>query len=55
MNGIHFQNSNGEGLKFLEVASGTGAMTRFLALAFPKAQIIFFFKTNKKILHKGGF
>lgn len=36
---IHFQNSNGEGLKFLEVASGTGAMTRFLALAFPKAQI----------------
>lgn len=36
---IHFQNSDGEGLHFLEVASGTGAMTKFLALAFPKAQI----------------
>jgi ubiquinone/menaquinone biosynthesis C-methylase UbiE len=36
---LHFQNSDGEGLHFLEIASGTGAMTRFLALTFPKAQI----------------
>ncbi len=36
---IHLQNSDGEGLHFLEIASGTGAMTKFLALAFPKAQI----------------
>ncbi len=36
---VHFQSSDGEGLHFLEIASGTGAMTKFLALAFPKAQI----------------
>lgn len=54
---IHFQNSNGEGLKFLEIASGTGAMTRFLALAFPKAQITcldlssFYLNKAQKRLH----
>lgn len=35
----HFSNSDGEGLKFLEVGSGTGSLTRAMALAFPKAQI----------------
>ena len=35
----HFKNSNGEGLKFLEIGSGTGSLTKFVALAFPKAQI----------------
>lgn len=35
----HFKNSDGDGLKFLELGSGTGALTRFIALAFPKAQI----------------
>jgi ubiquinone/menaquinone biosynthesis C-methylase UbiE len=35
----HFSNSQGEGLKFLEVGCGTGALTRSVALAFPKAQI----------------
>lgn len=32
-------NSDGEGLNFLELGSGTGALTRFVALAFPKANI----------------
>ncbi|MBC7465824.1 MAG: methyltransferase domain-containing protein [Bdellovibrio sp.] len=36
---VHFQGSDGEGLNFLEVASGTGRFTKFLALAFPKATI----------------
>ncbi len=36
----HFHHSDGEGLKFLEVGSGTGSLTRSLALAFPKAQIV---------------
>ena len=36
---IHFQNSDGEGLHFLEIGSGTGRLTRFVALAFPKAKI----------------
>ncbi len=40
----HFRAQNfkddGEGLKILEVASGTGALTMDLALAFPKAKII---------------
>lgn len=36
----HFRTSDGQGLRFLEVASGTGALTRALALAFPEAQII---------------
>jgi len=36
----HFKTSDGKGLKFLEIACGTGALTRALALAFPKAQII---------------
>jgi ubiquinone/menaquinone biosynthesis C-methylase UbiE len=36
---MHFNHSNGEGLKFLEIGSGTGALTRLMSLAFPKAQI----------------
>ncbi len=36
---VHFQGSDGEGLHFLELASGTGRFTRSLALAFPKAKI----------------
>lgn len=36
---VHFQGSDGEGLHFLEVGSGTGRFTKFLALAFPKATI----------------
>lgn len=36
---VHFQGSDGEGLNFLEVGSGTGRFTKFLALAFPKANI----------------
>lgn len=35
----HFNMSDGEGLSFLEVASGTGSLTRSMALAFPKAKI----------------
>lgn len=35
----HFPYSQGEGLHFLEVAAGTGRMTRFIKLAFPKAKI----------------
>jgi ubiquinone/menaquinone biosynthesis C-methylase UbiE len=35
----HFNHSDGEGLKFLEMGSGTGSLTKFIALAFPKAQI----------------
>lgn len=35
----HFQMSDGEGLSFLELASGTGSLTRAMALAFPKAKI----------------
>lgn len=31
---------DGEGMRFLEVAAGTGRMSRFLALAFPKAEIV---------------
>ena len=36
----HFPYTEGEGLKFLELGAGTGRLTRFVALAFPKAQII---------------
>ena len=36
----HFNNSDGEGLKFLEVGSGTGRTTKFVRLAFPKAKIV---------------
>lgn len=32
--------SDGEGLKFLEVGAGTGRLTRFMKLAFPKARIV---------------
>ena len=35
----HFNLSNGEGLRFLEIGAGTGSLTRSIALAFPKAQI----------------
>ncbi|MBC7754134.1 MAG: class I SAM-dependent methyltransferase, partial [Moraxellaceae bacterium] len=35
----HFKDSDGEGLKFLEIGSGTGSLTKYVALAFPKAQI----------------
>jgi len=35
----HFNNSDGEGLRLLEVGCGTGSLTRSIALAFPKAQI----------------
>ena len=37
---VHLQNSDGEGLKFLELGSGTGRLTKFMSLAFPKAQIV---------------
>lgn len=36
----HFANSDGRGLKFLELGSGTGTATRFVRMAFPKAQIV---------------
>ncbi len=35
----HFPNSQGEGLHFLEVAGGTGRLSRFVKLTFPKAKI----------------
>lgn len=35
----HFGNSDGQGLHFLEIGCGTGRLTKFLALAFPKAKI----------------
>jgi ubiquinone/menaquinone biosynthesis C-methylase UbiE len=35
----HFLESNGEGFHFLEIGSGTGRLTRQLALTYPKAQI----------------
>lgn len=35
----HFSNSDGQGLHFLELGCGTGRLTRFVALAFPKAKI----------------
>lgn len=31
---------DGEGLRFLELGAGTGRLTRFMALAYPKAKII---------------
>lgn len=34
-----FKSGDGEGLHFLEVAAGTGRLTRFMKLAFPKAKI----------------
>jgi ubiquinone/menaquinone biosynthesis C-methylase UbiE len=36
----HFNNSDGEGLRFLEVGAGTGRATKFVRLAFPKAKIV---------------
>lgn len=36
----HFNNSDGEGLRFLEIGAGTGRATRFVRLAFPKAKIV---------------
>lgn len=35
-----FGSTDGKGLRFLEVAAGTGRATRFVHLAFPKAKII---------------
>lgn len=35
----HFKTSDGKGLKILEVGSGTGSLSKSLALAMPKAQI----------------
>lgn len=35
----HFEFSDGAGLRFLEIGCGTGRLTKFMALAFPKAQI----------------
>ena len=35
----HFSSSDGQGLHFLELGCGTGRLTRFVALAFPKAKI----------------
>ena len=35
----HFNHSDGEGLRLLEIGCGTGSLTRSMALAFPKAQI----------------
>ena len=35
-----FGNSDGKGLKFLEIAGGTGRAARFIRLAFPKAKIV---------------
>lgn len=35
-----FGSSDGKGLRFLEVAAGTGRATRFVSLAFPKAKIV---------------
>jgi ubiquinone/menaquinone biosynthesis C-methylase UbiE len=35
----HFPYTQGEGLHFLEVAAGTGRLTRFVKLIFPKAKI----------------
>lgn len=36
----HFGSSDGDGLKFLEVAAGTGRSTSFVRLAFPLAKIV---------------
>ena len=35
-----FKSSDGKGLRFLEIAAGTGRSTRFVSLAFPKAKIV---------------
>lgn len=35
-----FGTSDGKGLRFLELAAGTGRTTRFVSLAFPKAKIV---------------
>jgi ubiquinone/menaquinone biosynthesis C-methylase UbiE len=35
-----FENTDGEGLRFLEIGAGTGRATRFVHLTFPKAKII---------------
>jgi len=36
----HFLDSRGEGLRFLELGSGTGSATEFVRLVFPKAHIV---------------
>ena len=35
-----FKNSDGTGLKFLEIGAGAGSATRFVRLCFPKAKIV---------------
>lgn len=35
-----FGNTDGEGLRFLEIGAGTGRATRFVHLTFPKAKIV---------------
>jgi ubiquinone/menaquinone biosynthesis C-methylase UbiE len=35
-----FGSSDGKGLRFLEIAAGTGRASRFVSLAFPKAKIV---------------
>ncbi|MGE0633207.1 MAG: class I SAM-dependent methyltransferase [Pseudobdellovibrionaceae bacterium] len=35
-----FKHTNGEGLRFLEIGSGTGTLTRSVRLTFPKAKIV---------------
>ncbi len=55
---VHLNGSDGEGLKFLEIGSGTGRLTKFMSLAFPKAQITcvdlssFYLSQAKKHLQK---
>ena len=50
--------SDGEGLNFLELGSGTGALTQFVAQAFPKANITcvdlspYYLQTARKKLQK---
>lgn len=50
--------SDGEGLNFLELGGGTGALTQFVALAFPKANITcvdlspYYLQEAKRKLHR---
>lgn len=50
--------SDGDGLHFLELGSGTGALTKFMALAFPKANITcvdlspYYLQESRKKLNK---
>ncbi|MBY0453003.1 MAG: class I SAM-dependent methyltransferase [Bdellovibrionaceae bacterium] len=50
--------SDGEGLNFLELGGGTGALTQFIALAFPKANVTcvdlspYYLQEAKRKLHR---